>query len=137
MPPGVYFLYLTGYFGECGEYEIELDVLECGSAEAEDTPGEFALRQNLIRTPSIPAQASTSVCGRLALPACRSTILLGSSWLFLWMACWKRARTQVNFDAANLSSGVYVYTLQSGSGSLSRKDGAGALGLTLLSSEAD
>ena len=120
LPPGVYFLYLTGYFGECGEYEIELDVLECGSAEAEDTPGEFALRQNYPN----PFNPSTSIHFSLREtgPASLSIYnLAGQQLAVLVDGMLEAGAHTVNFDAANLSSGVYVYTLQSGSGSLSRK----------------
>ncbi len=120
LPPGEYYLILTGYYEICGDYEVRIDVENCGSAAAEETPTGFALEQNYPN----PFNPSTSISFSLTEtgPATLAVYnLAGQEVAVLASGLMEAGAHTLSFDASDLSSGVYVYTLQSDAGSLSKK----------------
>jgi hypothetical protein len=118
LEPGEYYIVVEGYSSSCGEYN--LDIMLGDDCLTEVEPTRYALRSNYpnpfnpsttieftLAEPSIATLNVYSVTGELI-----STLVDGNL---------PAGHQSVTFNASNLPSGVYFYTLKAGSFSDTKK----------------
>jgi hypothetical protein len=106
-----------------GEWELSnraVKIWERCEVDAQETPAAFALSQN-VPNPFNPVTTINFTLGETGAASLKVFDLAGREVATLVNGVLERGAHSVEFDGANLASGVYVYTLQAGATVESRK----------------
>ncbi len=118
LPAGTYYLAVDGYGTATGDYI--LCVSECAPLEAGELPLGYSLKQN-VPNPFNPTTSINFTMGETGAASLKVFDLAGREVATLVSGLVESGQHTVNFDASNLSSGVYFYTLQANGASETRK----------------
>jgi len=109
LPAGRTYIAVDGYDTACGDFL--LCVLDCPYSEAEEVPVDFALGQNYPNpfNPSTSIEFSVPQTGEVSLQVYN---LSGDLVSTLVSGMVEQGEHTVTFNAADLATGVYFYTLE-------------------------
>jgi hypothetical protein len=111
------------FLNSLGEWELSnraIKIWERCDVGADETPATFALSQN-VPNPFNPTTSISFTLGETGVASLKVFDLAGREVATLVSGVLARGAHSVEFDGANLASGVYVYTLQAGTTVESRK----------------
>jgi hypothetical protein len=117
LPAGLYFIVVEGRFGECGDFVLSFP--SCNPTTM-DIPEEFSLRENYPN----PFNPTTTIEYALIEPVqVRLAVynVSGGEVAVLVDGPMPVGRHQVTFQAGDLPSGIYFYTLRAGNFTATRK----------------
>jgi hypothetical protein len=109
LPAGTYYIAVDGYGSAAGDYS--LCVSECAPLEAGELPLGYSLKQN-VPNPFNPTTSINFTMGETGAASLKVFDLTGREVATLVNGTIERGEHSVAFDASDLSSGVYFYTLQ-------------------------
>ena len=109
LPAGTYYIAVDGFGSATGNYN--LCVTECAPLEAGELPQGYSLKQN-VPNPFNPTTTINFTMGETGAASLKVYDLSGREVATLVNGNVERGEHSVAFDASNLSSGVYFYTLQ-------------------------
>jgi hypothetical protein len=109
LPAGTYYISVDGFGSATGNYN--LCVSACAPVEASDLPSAFSLSQN-VPNPFNPTTSIDFTMNVTSDASLKVFDLAGHEVATLVSGLVEAGQHTVNFDASNLSSGVYFYTLQ-------------------------
>jgi hypothetical protein len=109
LPAGTYYISVDGFGSATGNYS--LCVSACAPVEASDLPSAFSLSQN-VPNPFNPTTSINFTMNVTSDASLKVFDLAGREVATLVSGVVEAGQHTVNFDASNLSSGVYFYTLQ-------------------------
>jgi hypothetical protein len=115
---GEYYIKVYGYFNSAGTYQLDLNGGQVVSAD--DQPVSFTLSQN-VPNPFNPTTAIAFGMPETGLASLKVYDLAGRTVATLVDGMVTKGEHSVVFDAGNLTSGVYFYTLQAGASVETRK----------------
>ncbi len=118
LPAGTYYIAVDGYYNATGDFE--LCVTACATVGAEELPQAFELAQNHPNpfNPTTTIEFSTLETSMVSLSVFD---LSGRQVASLVNGMMDAGNHSISFDASNLSSGVYFYTLQANGMSATKK----------------
>jgi len=114
---------LGNFLNSQGEWEQSnraIKVWERCVVDADEQPAAFSLTQN-VPNPFNPSTSISFTMGEAGQASLKVFDLKGREVATLVQGLVERGNHSVTFDGANLASGVYVYTLQAGGNTESRK----------------
>ena len=120
MPAGTYYILISGYYSSSiGNFEMHVDAIDCTPASADETPVDFALSQNYPN----PFNPTTNIDFTVETGMVNLAVynLAGQQVATLVDGMVEAGTHTVTFDASNLTSGVYFYTLTANGVSTSQK----------------
>jgi len=109
LSAGTYYIAVDGYGSSTGNFN--LCVSECAPLEAGELPVGYSLKQN-VPNPFNPTTTINFTMGETGAASLKVYDLSGREVATLVNGNVERGEHSVAFDASNLSSGVYFYTLQ-------------------------
>ena len=109
LPAGTYYIAVDGFGSSTGNFN--LCVSECAPVEANELPVGYSLKQN-VPNPFNPTTTINFSMGETGAASLKVYDLSGREVATLVNGNVERGEHSVAFDASNLSSGVYFYTLQ-------------------------
>jgi hypothetical protein len=110
LPAGLYYIAVDGYFGAISDFTLSLTCNSCQVAEAVDGPVAFDLKQN-YPNPFNPTTTIEFSIENTELVNLSVYSISGEKVATLVDGITNAGNNSVTFDASNLSSGVYFYTL--------------------------
>ena len=120
LTAGTYTVIITGFTTAEGDFEMDLHASACGTAGTEDVPVAFELGQ-AFPNPFNPSTTIDFTMGETADANLTVYNMAGQAVATLVNGMVGAGAQSVVFDASNLTSGVYVYTLTVGGQTLSEK----------------
>jgi hypothetical protein len=120
LTAGTYTVIITGYTTNEGDFEMDLHASACGTAGTEDVPVAFELGQ-AFPNPFNPSTTINFTMGETANANLTVYNMAGQAVATLVNGIVGAGSQSVVFDASNLTSGVYVYTLTVGGQSMTEK----------------
>jgi hypothetical protein len=110
LPAGTYVVLITGYSNYEGAFELDLTASECLPVDANEMPVAFDLQQN-HPNPFNPTTTIDFSMNETGVASLKVYDLSGREVATLVDGMTETGNHSVVFDAADLSSGVYFYTL--------------------------